>query len=969
MGCTPKNSYQSYETLKSFQLASPKSEVVELRHKKSGAKVVLVKNRDVARTFSIAFRTPPYDDTGLFHIFEHSVLAGSRLYPSKSNFFRVLRSTVAAFVNAMTGSVWTSYPFVTRDPKDFDNLLSVYMDAVFFPKTVEDPRIIKREGWRYEVDPKTGKISINGIVFSEMKGAFSTPYRNLWFYLNRSLLSQTPYAHVSGGLPEKIASLHFEQIKEAHKKYYHPQNSLIYLYGDIDYKKTLATIDKEFLSHFSTAPEFTPPPISLQTDFKDFGSVVQGTYQGPKASNRDFLAKGYVLGSLSPIQRDVAHVLIRAFTSKPASPLKLRILKEGLAQSVSHMGLESRDNAFVFVFEGTQTSKREKIEEILKEELDKVVNQGLDQELLTSILNKYEFSYKEKYSNGSYRGMRLGFIVMDNWLHPDRPLKENLDYMTQFKKLRQVLGDKNFVKNFFKKHFRENSRFRWLAMKPDPLFSEKFNAGLKKQVQKALKVKPLSEYEKEDKTFRQWVAAKEPSEITNKTPLLKLSDIKPDEKPIPLNKFKMGSTEVIEYPQETSGISYIKLFFDLKGVKKENLKDLKFFTKLLKKTDTTKHSFQDLSKQIDIHTGGIVFHVSTHQSVKNPEEFKPTLHVSLTFLDENRDRGFALLKELLTESQFTPLDRVDSLIREMKVEMANTIAFRSPDLAYQAAVKSFFPALGAFNDETKGASFEKYILKAKSNPKILSPNLRSILKSIFNQNRLYLATITTTQKELKKLVSEVEKLKNFLPRGTAENQNWSFSDQKNYDGYAIPGEVQYVTQAASFRDQGLEYNGAMKVYSQYLNSQFMTPRIREQSGAYGAWSGLSKNGLFTLKTYKDPNLKKSFDIFSQAVDFMKNERLDREELKPAILGSLKTYYADRSISGKTSFMTELYITDQSWDDYMKIKKEILATTPEDFKKISETLSRALKKSKKAVAGNPEKLKKEAPFLKEVFSFQ
>ena len=969
VGCTSKDSYQSYKTLKNFHIKSPESEVVELRHEKSGAKVVLIKNGDPARTFMVTFKTPPYDDTGLFHIFEHSVLAGSRFYPSKSNFFNVLRSSVAAFINAMTGSVSTYYPFVTRDPGDFDNLLPVYMDAVFFPKTVEDPRIVKREGWRYEVDPKTKKMSVNGIVLSEMKGAFSSPYRTLFFHLSRSLLPQTPYSYSSGGLPEKIATLHFNQIVEAHKKYYHPQNSVIYLYGDIDYKKTLGTIDEKFLNHFEKTPGFVSPEITFQTDFNYPDGVVQTTYQGQEAPNKDFVVKSYVLGPLTSVQRDIAYIIATAFASETASPLRLRILKEGLAKSAFSMGLESRDNAFGFVFEGTESAQKEKFGKILKEEIEKVVEKGLDQELLTSILNKYEFSYKEKYSNGSFRGYRLGMIVSENWLYPDLSLEEDLDYMGRFRELRKWLGDGEFVKSFFKKHFLENSRSRWLVMKPDPLFSEKFNKGLEKKVEEALREKPLAEYQKEDEVYRQWVKAEEPPEVKGKTPLLKLSDITVREKPIDFNKIKMGSTEVIEYPQETSGISYIKLFFDLRGVKKGELRNLEFFTSFLKKTDTANYSFQDLSKQIDLHTGGIGFGVSTYQSFKNPEKFKPLLSVTLSFLNENLEKSFSLLKELLMESQFTPLDRLDSLVKEMKIRMVNTVSYRGPSLSRMAASKDFFPALGSFEDEVEGGTFEEYVLKSKFDPKPLSSNLKGILKSVFNQNRLHLVTITANKKDLKKLGSKVGELKSLLPSGDSGDQVWSFSDQKNYKGYAIPGEVQYLAEVASFRDQGLEYTGAMRVYTNYLDAQFMTPRLREQAGSYGAGSSLGWDGLFTLSTYRDPHLKQSFETFSQAVEFMKNEKLNNEKLKPAILGSLKSYYDDKSISAKTSFMTNLYLVDRSWDDYMKVKKEILSTTSKDFQKISEALSQALKKSKKAVTGNSVKLKKEAPFLKRILSFQ
>ncbi len=959
-----------YKTLGNFQLAFPMAQMVELEHIQSGAKLILVKNSDPARTFTVSFRTPPYDDTGIFHIFEHAVIKGSRLYPSKSNINRVRDASVASEANAYTGPVSTFYPFVTKDPKDFENLLSVYMDAVFFPKAVSDPRLIKREGWRYEVNPNTKKMSLNGIVFNEMKGLFAGPYKNLLFHLSRSVLPQTPYANESGGLPEKIVTLQFDQIVETHKKYYHPQNSMIYLYGNIDYEKTLATIDEQFLRHFHRTPGFTPPEIALQTDFNYSSDVVEATYPGPPTPNNDFVVKTYVLGPLpTDAETSAAHVLTQALISWPSSPLKLRILREGLAQSVFQTSLRSEDNAFSFVFHGTDASQRERIGEVLDEELDKVINQGLDQEFLTSIVNHYEFTYKNKNSNGSHRGLTIGESVREHWLFPDQPLERDMDVAREFRELRELLKDESFIKDFFRKHFRENTHSRWLVMRPDPHFSEKFNAVIENQIEEALRAKPLAEYEKEDRVYQEWVSAKEPPEIKDKTPLLKLSDIKPDEEPAPFNKFKMGSTQVIEYPQETNGISYIKLFFDLKGVKEEDLKNLKLLTTLMRQTDTTNYPFQDLSRQISLHTGGFEFHISSYRSVRNPENFKPTLFVRTDFLDENRDKSLSLLRELLTESQFSPFDHVDALVRQLKLTMARNV---SPDtmmgFAISGATKNLFPAYGAFNDETDGVIFRKYVLETEIDPQLLSSRLKTMVRNIFNQNRLYMVTLTGEQKELKELGTEVERLRNALPSEGFPDQTWAFSDQQTYDGYAIPGEVQYNVEMVSLRDQGLEYHGSMHVYSQYLDARFMIPQLREQGGAYGAEASMGRYS-FLLLSYRDTHLKRTFDTFSRAVDFMKNENLDQETLTPFIIGSLKPFYSDLSVSQKTGLITQLHLTDNSWEDHMRIKREILSTTPEDFHRITEVLDSALENSTKSVAGNPKKLAEEAPFLQNILSLQ
>ncbi len=963
MSC--KNYYKSYKTLESFSSSAVEGEVARLAHKKSGAELILIKNKDPARGFAAAFKTPPYDDTGLFHIFEHAVLAGSRLYPSKSNFFKVIGSSVAHFINALTYSVSTLYPFITRDGKDFDNLLSVYMDAVFFPKAIQDPRIMQREGWRYEVHPETKKMSINGIVLNEMKGFFASPYTILYLNLNRALLPQTPYAYESGGLPEQIASLRFEQIVSAHKKYYHPQNALIILYGDIDFKKALSLMDKQFLSLFDKDTDFKSPEIPRQKDFAEPKSPpAKAFYPGQKGKNKDFAAKGYVLGPLSRLEEESFHILLKAFASNPVAPLKLRALKEGLASSVFYQPLEGEDNALAFVFEGAESSKREKLGQILQEEIDKAIQEGLDQELVASVLNQHEFYLKEK-SNSRWKSYFWSKMIMQNWLYPDLPLSEELDFISRLNKTRELLSSKAYIKNFFQKHLKENKRYRWLVMEPDPLFSEKFNKAMDKRVEQALSLKSINEYEKEDQVYRQWLSAKEPQEIIDKIPLLKLSDFKADDPAIPFKKSKMGSAQIIEYPQKANGVSYIDLFFDLRGVQEKNLKNLELFASLLKKTDTDNYSFQKLQKQMGAYVGRMSFEASAYQSAKNPKEFKPLMKVSLRFLNENREKSFELLKEVLAHSRFTPTDHAQNLLAEIKTDMSHGVSHRAVDLALMAAQKSFFPAQGGFESETSGGAFERYILKSKLDASQLLPELKALLKNIFNQNRLFLATITADHQELKALKAETEKLKSVLPSAGSADQKWLFAKQKNYQGYAIPGESQYVAESASFKEQGLDYSGQLLVYSQYLETHFMYPKLREQNGAYGAWPTAERNGLWSFQTYKDPHLKKTFDIFSQAVDFMKNEILDQKKIHPAILGSLKRFYEDLSVYGKMDLMTYLFLADLSWEDYIQTKKEILETSPESFQKINQALAKSLKKSQKAVAGNPAILKKEAPFLKDI----
>ena len=969
LGCFPQKPYSKdvYQSLAGFELKGFSGHAEELVHKKSGARLVLIRNSDPARSFSIAFRTPPYDDTGVFHIFEHAVLAGSRLYPSKSVFFNVNYSSLAAFINAFTGTVYTTYPFVTRDPKDFENLLSVYMDAVFFPKTVEDPRIVKREGYRFEIDPKTEKLSLNGIVFSEMRGAYSAPSMILYDRLSKALLPETPYSYVFGGHPEKIARLKFSQIQQTHKKYYHPQNSLILLYGDIDFKKSLNAIDKKFLTHFSKDKGFKAPPIPSQGDLLP-SAPVRASYPGPKGPNNSWMAFGWVLGPLSLAEQTALSIMMRAFVSHNAAPVNLNVLKKGLAQSVSYYNFDGKDNAIAIIFKGTDESKQNSLKALLRQEIGQAIKEGLDEKLLLAVGHKQEFQEKETKRNAGLKGYNMSWPIMDHWLYwlNQVSLSEYMDRDKHFKEAKALLSDKNFVKSFFKKHFKENSLSRVLVMSPDPEYSKKFNEKLKRQAKEALKIKPLSEYKKEDQAWREWVSAKEPEEILNKTPVLRLSDIKTDERPIPSKLYKTDFYELIEYPQPTSGISYVRLFFDLKGVSEEDIKNLTLLSYLLKKTDTKNYSFQKLSKQIDHYIGGLYFNIVSYQPVKDLKNFKPFLKVNLSFLNENREKSLALLKELLSHSLFLPEGRAQNLIDELTAELKSNIADSGYNFARISVTKSFFPALGFFKDYTRGALFYEYMLK--TSPRARSIGMKALLADIFNQSRLKLVTLATEPKDMKPLAGAVLDLAQALPAQGSKDQDWLFEGQKNYQGYVIPGEVQELAEGSSFLNEGLKYSGALRVYSQYLDAHFMGPRLREQGGAYGYGNTFFRNGLWRLMSRKDPHLKESFNVFSQAVDFMKKEDITPEKLNRAIIGALKPFYEDPSIAGKADLMTSLHLRDLSWEDYIQTKKEILATNPQSFQKINQALAASLKKSHKAVSGKADKIKKEAPFAKEVLNF-
>ena len=766
----------SYREINRFQADNFGGEVIQLEHKKSGTYLVLVKNKDQARTFVASFKTPPYDNSGVFHVFEHAVLAGSRLYPSKSNFSEVKNSSLSSRAGAFTANEYTGYVFITRDSQDFTNLLPVYMDTVFFPNVLKEPRIFKREGWRFEVDNKSNKLSLNGIVYSEMKGAMARPYRKLLMDLDRTMLPQTPYAFESGGDPDYIPNLKFKQLVSAHKKYYHPQNSLIFLYGDLDFTQVLKTMDKQFLSHFKKEKDFVSPSFPLQRNFNYPSKVVKTSYPGVPGSGKDFVAQGFVLGNeLNYIEREAFDIILHALVDKESSPLKLRVLKEKVASGVSLIHLGKRDNAHAFVFSGTSASKRKKIASILQQEIKNIAKNGLDQNLLESILNKREFELREKFSNGSNRGMVLYRRIIKNYLYGDTPLEEELNVNRTFKKIRSILSNKQTVKDYCKKYLLNPKGTRTLVMSSDPEYKKKFEQRVEKRIKKALAQKPLSWYTKEDRAYRKWNAHREPAEITMKVPRLKVSDIKAKEKAIEWKHSKIENTKLIEYPQKSGGISYLQLYFDLKGVPEEDIKKLPLLINFIKKMDTTNYSFLKLGEEINTYTGGIDFSFKSYQSMVNHQQFRPSLVVTIRYLNQHRNRTKKLVQELLVHHRFTPIHRIQDLFKEYKTHMQNTTNKYRRSFPLYAIQKKFFPMLGSFRNEIEGVPHEQYLLKEKIEEQKLSASLRSMAKKIFNRQRLYLTTIVSDGKELKNNREQIVSLKKSLPIIKERDASWKFS--------------------------------------------------------------------------------------------------------------------------------------------------------------------------------------------------
>ena len=1009
--------YENFHVKQISYIKDFKSKVFKLQHHFSGATVVFFENNDDNKTFSIAFKTPPYDDTGLFHIFEHAVLSGSKRYPSKFIFFSLVGSSLSTMINASTHPVFTQYYFSSKVEGDFFNLLDPYLDAVFYPNVIQNPNIVKKEGWRFDFNEKTKNLEYNGIVFSEMKGAFSSFDYHLYFSVIKSLLRETPYAFNSGGEPIDVVKLKFDQIKDAHKRYYHPQNSHIFLYGNLNIKKALHLIHDHFLKNFKKEETFTDQLIPMQKKYKrnNYYKASYPVLSKKDLKNRTFMSLNYVIGKSIPLEDRLGlEVIASALVDKENSPAKKLLRKRGFAKDIYSEDMGTQENVLSFILEGAEsTSSRRRFQNLMNRVLKDASTKGLPQDLIESTFNSTEFDVKESIFNSPSRGLAINKIFVENWIQKDYDIIEVLNFLDRFSKVRESFKNKSYIKNLVKKYFITNKKKSLVTLSPDPDRQKKFDRRLKahftRRVQKLEKEKLIAE----DKEFKKWLVAKESKEIEDKLPTLKSSNLSRDveelkftlarvsksefeskfeskskskarskgnkaKKPVSSYTYQpMDTIEIFSFPQNTGGINYVDFHFDIGYLpqNKKTLGQVSLLLYLLKNVDTKKRDYLKLSDVLGKNVGDISFSIDTFVSEDDPSRYKSHLLVQMKGLNHKSDISFELLREVLRESLFKPREQVKNLILELITKRKSSVVDRVPGLISLSGGAHFSESL-KWLTYISGHMFELYLkeveekilkdIRAKKEVYIQSliAELQDMFSFLFSRQMMTQVLLVGEKKDLQKMkdlsLDFISKLKNVSP---PLFENASSSDYEFISGFEIPSRVQYVNMTSSYSPLGKKYHGNMLVFSRILTFEYLFKVLREKDGAYGARANFSPSGLFSLSTYRDPQLEKTYRTFEASSEFIKNFDIDAKKFNQFVVGSLKPYYQAKSPYEKARDYLDRRLSDISEEDYRRIKAEILKTKLSDVKKMNLWVRDLIKTSKKTAAGGKDKLKKEASFIK------
>ncbi len=947
--------YQGFE-LKDIDLIKEiNSTAYIFEHKKTKAKLLFLKNDNKDKTFSVSFRTPPYDNTGLPHILEHSVLCGSKNYPIKDLFGQVVKSSIQSFINAFTFPDKTMYPFSTTNDAEFKKIMKIYLDAVFFPNIHKHKEIFLQEGWRYELEDINAPLKYSGVVYGEMKGALSAPSRIIESYSQRELFPNTSYGVESGGDPQSIPDLKHKDFLEYHKKYYHPSNSYMYIYGDTNIIEDLKLINEQYLSQFEYLE--IDSKIKFQTPFE---KSKQKTIQYPISKNENDENK-YQYGKYYVIDKATNEELMLGFDmlssilmDHESSPLKKELLKAQLGEDVHGGFVEDMTYQPIFSISLTNSKKDQQqiFTNIIEQTLTKLKQEGIDKQLIKAVINKKEFQLKEeKYinDNGIAKGILINIKVLDSWLYDANPLK-HIKYRENLDNIKSKI-DKNYFEDLIEKYLLKNNHNVLMTLKPN----KKLNPQLKEE-QKLAKIKEnLSNQELEQiieqtKKVKKFQEQEDSKQQIDTLKVLQLSDIEDIPYYPKFEKKSINNLEIYEFKTQTNGINYFNLYFDLKKIPKEKLQYLSIFIQLLEETKTKNYGYDEFANLINTYTGDLDFEIKNLETIQN--ENNPKLVISTKILEENYNKLVTILNEFFSNVIFEQ-DKVKEVIKKIKSRYENAI-INSGHIYAITVLESQYSQSGKFNEIINGISNYKFIKNLDENFDKTKDNIISILNeiynSIFNKENLIL-NVTSTNFDLENL----DQIK--LKQEKTTQYEHKFELKKDNLGIIIPSQVNYVSKGYSLNLLDKKYHGSLLILSNLIRYTYIWENIRIKGGAYGGGGKVTRFGNFALFSYRDPNLKRTLEVYDDFSNYLEKLELDEKGLRKNIIGTISSLDTPLTIEKQSKYYIESDIRGIDFEFLKKERQEVLNTKLEDLQKLSKIIKNAFEKDYHITIGNQSSIEK------------
>lgn len=961
---------KAYELIETKQLDDIQSTGYLLRHKKSGAKISLISNEDENKVFYIGFRTPSLDSTGAAHILEHSVLCGSKKYPVKDPFVELVKSSLNTFLNAMTYPDKTIYPVASCNDKDFQNLIEVYMDAVFYPNIAQHREIFCQEGWHYEMENLESPLTINGVVYNEMKGAFSSPEEVLSREILSALYPDTSYFYESGGDPDVIPTLSYEKFLAFHEKYYHPCNSYIYLYGNMDMEEKLNWMDQEYLGKYD---EITvDSKIKWQEPFEEIKEVVipYNIASGESLEDNTYLSYNLSTGTILDKKLYVAFdILDYALLSAPGAPLKQALLDAGIGKDImASFDSYTLQPMFSIVAKNSNKEKKEEFLSIIRRVLEEQVKNGINKKSLLAGINSFEFKYREADYGQFPKGLLMGIKCLDSWIYDETQPFLHLEELEVIEFLKEQTKT-DYFEQLVQKYLLDNTHGAVVIVEP------KYGLNAEKEEKLAQELEryknSLSEAEKQeivDFTHHLKKYQEEPSapEDLDKIPTLTREDIKKDAEKLYIREKYVDDTLMLCHDVETNGIAYFSLMFDVSDIPAHLIPYMGLMKAVLGYVDTEHYTFPELANEINLHTGGIFSNIGSYAHVEK-DTVSLKYEIKAKTLYQEIPKTMEIIREILTSSNYYKQERLYEILAQLKSRLQMAMSSAGHTISAMRAI-SYFSVSGKYSDMTEGIEFYQLVKELEENfdekKDQLSQTLEELADYLFRKDNLMISAGAQPE-GLEALEKEIPQLKQILKDAPKEICAEPVQLEKKNEGFLDASQVQYVSRAGNFKKAGYAYTGVLRILKVLLSYDYLWINVRVKGGAYGCMSGFTRRGDAYFCSYRDPNLLKTNEIYEGIPEYLKNLNIDEKDMTKYIIGTFSDVDTPLTPAGKTGRSATAFLTGMTYEMIQRERQEILNATQQDIRDLSGIIEAILKEDALCVIGNEERLKEEKELFGEL----
>ena len=949
---------QAYELLRQETIEDIHAEGYLLKHKKTGARVMVLENDDENKVFNIAFRTPPTDSTGVAHILEHSVLCGSRDFPLKDPFVELVKGSLNTFLNAMTYPDKTMYPVASCNDQDFKNLMHVYLDAVFYPNIYKNKKIFEQEGWSYHLESVDAPLTYNGVVYNEMKGAFSSPEEVLDRTIFSTLFPDTPYGVESGGDPEFIPDLTYEDFIAFHKKYYHPSNSYIYLYGNADMAERLEWMDENYLSCFES--QQVDSAIAYQ---KAFDRPVELILDYPVSESEGvedntYLSCNMVVGDSLDVELCVAfEVLEYALLSAPGAPLKQALLDAKIGKDIFGSYSDGiLQPFFSIVAKNSNLEKKEAFLDIIRTTLEKLAQEGIDRKSLQAGINYFEFRFREADYSSYPKGLMYGIDVFDGWLYDDKKPFVHLQQLKVFESLKEKI-DQGYFEFLIQKYLLNNNHSAVVVITPKIGLAREREEALKQKLQAqkdSLSREELEALVDETKALKEYQEEEESPEALSCIPMLKRTDIKRETLQLHNEEKSVLGVKVLHHEIETNGIGYMTMLFDLEQIPDEYIGYLGILKSVLGYVDTAHFTYPQLFNEINANTGGIICGLQVFNPKEAGGRYQAKFGIKSKALYPKTEFVFKMIDEILNTSNLEDEKRLYEIIAQMKSRSQMELVGAGHSTAVLRST-SYFSEIAYFQDQTGGLGFYRLIADIEENwderKGELIQILKMLCKNIFQPGHFMISYVSDEKGYGILEAALPEFLVKLCKCEDVFEKNRAFVLEKKNEGIMTSGQVQYVAQSGNFSEGGYVYTGALRILKLILSYDYLWINLRVKGGAYGCMSGFKRSGDSYFVSYRDPNLKNTLDVFAGIPEYVRNFQADEHEMTKYVIGTVSGMDTPLNPSAQGALGLAAYMNGISQEDLQEERNQVLDAGAEDIRALADLIEYVLKQENICVVGS------------------